>query len=102
MADLSDVAGLYEVKVDSRTLVPYPAGKSAMIYYGRTDERQSLRLAVQEDWFTPEKEAIRAQWAGYGPLVFRWAATPDPAPEHERRLRLFRERFGRLPWGNPD
>ena len=99
---LSEVAGLYEVKVERR-LVDYPTGRSAMVYYGCTGgELPGLRTLVREDWFSGEKEAIRARWADYGALVFRWAATGDPAPEHERRLRLFRERFGRAPWGNPE
>lgn len=101
-AGLSDVPGLYEVKVDGRNPIQYPSGKSAMVFYGITDERKSLRLAVEEDWFSPGKDAIRAQWAGVGEMVFRWAATPDPGPEHARRMRQFLERFGRYPWGNTD
>ena len=101
-ADLSDVPGLYEVKVDTRNLVQYPTGKSAMVYYGMTDERRSLRATVEEDWFSPGKDPIRAQWASYGPLVFRWAAAENPETEHARRLRLFVERFGRIPLGNAD
>lgn len=98
--NLSDIPGLYEVKVERR-LVDYPAGRSAMIYYGITEkEAPSLKAIVARDWLTPEKEAIRRNWEAYGPLVFRWAATPDPQEEHERRVRLFRERFGRSPWGN--
>lgn len=102
VAELSDVPGLYEVKVDTRNLVQYPTGKSAMIFYGITDERKSLKQAVAEDWFRTDKDAIRAQWSEVGPIVFRWAATPDPLPEHTRRMRLFQERFGRFPWGNAD
>jgi hypothetical protein len=98
---LSDVSGVYEVKVDGR-LVDYPSGRSAMIYYGRTEpEASSLRQIVLRDWFTPEKQAILQQWREYGPVVFRWTATDDPATEHARRNKLFIERFGRLPWGNP-
>ncbi len=96
---LSDVPGLYEVKVDGK-LVDYPAGRSAMVYYGKTT--QSLRALAVEDWFTPEKEAVRAQWEGFGPLVFRWAHTVDPVPEHGRRMKSFIERFGRFPWGNAE
>ena len=102
VGDLSDVPGLYEVKVDSKALVQYPTGKSAMVFYGKTDERKSLRRAVEEDWFSAGKDAIRAQWSTVGPLVFRWAATPDPDPEHSRRLTLFVERVGRIPWGNAE
>lgn len=102
VAELSDVPGLYEVKVDTRNLVQYPTGKSAMIFYGITDERKSLKQAVGEDWFRTDKDAIRAQWSEIGPIVFRWAATPDPLPEHSRRMQLFRERFGRFPWGNAE
>lgn len=100
--DLSDVPGLYEVKVDTKSLVQYPTGKSAMVFYGKTDDRKSLRKAVEEDWFAAGKQEIRAQWGAIGPLVFRWAATADPDPEHLRRLTLFVERFGRIPWGNAD
>ena len=73
-----------------------------MVYYGITEVGSpSLRTVVERDWLGPEKEAIRRNWEEYGPLVFRWAMTLDPEPEHERRMRLFRERFGRTPWGNP-
>ena len=99
---LSDVPGLYEVKVDSKQLVQYPTGKSAMVFYGKTDSRKSLRAAVEEDWYSPGKEAVRTEWSALGPLVFRWAAAPDPDAEHARRLTLFLERFGRIPWGNQD
>lgn len=95
---LSDIAGLYEVKVDGK-VVDYPNGKSAMIYYGKTHE--SLRKLALDDWFTPEKEAIRKQWEDYGTIVFRWAQTADPDPEHLRRMTQFIERFGRYPWANP-
>ena len=101
---LSDVTGVYEVKVEGR-LVDYPTGRSAMIYYGKTEPAiASLRGIVLRDWFAPDKEAIRANWGGYGPIVFRWAAvTPESVDdEHARRNRLFLERFGRLPWGNPE
>ena len=98
---LSEVSGLYEVKIDGR-LVDYPGGRSAMVYYGATDaEQPGLQALVRRDWLTPEKEAILRQWQEYGRVVFRWAAAENPAPEHERRVRLFRERFGRAPWGNP-
>ena len=99
---LSDVPGLYEVKIDSRNLVQYPTGKSAMVFYGITDDRKSLRKAVEEDWFSFGKDVVRAQWSELGPMVFRWAATPDPLPEHSRRMQSFIERFGRFPWGNQD
>ena len=99
---LSDVPGLYEVKVDGRNPIQYPSGKSAMVFYGITDDRKSLRLALLEDWFSAGKDAIRAQWAAVGPMVFRWAATPDPRPEHARRMQQFIERFGRYPWGNTE
>ena len=102
IADLSDVPGLYEVKVDSKDLVPYPTGKSAMIYYGITDQRRSLQQTVREDWFTPEKEPIRREWEAWGPLVFRWAATETGEAEHARRVRQFVERFGRIPFGNAE
>ena len=102
--NLSDVPGVYEVKVERR-LVDYPNGRSAMIYYGKTEvENASLKSIVLRDWFTPDKDAIRANWEAYGPLVFRWAAV-EPArvdDENARRNKLFLERFGRLPWGNPD
>ena len=98
---LSDVPGLYEVKVERR-LVEYPVGRSAMVYYGKTDDgNPSLRRLVLRDWFGADKEAIRTLWEAHGPLVFRWAATDAPDREHDRRLRLFTERFGRPPWGNP-
>ena len=96
---LSDVAGLYEVKVDGK-LVDYPSGKSAMVYYGKTTH--SLRLLALDDWFSEEKDPIRRQWEGFGPLVFRWAHAPDPGPDHDRRMRTFLERFGRFPWGNAE
>lgn len=101
-ATLSDVTGLYEVKVDGK-LVDYPSGRSAMVYYGRTDaEHPSLRQLAIDDWFSPEKEAIRKQWEStYGTLVFRWAGAGDPDPEHARRMGQFVDRFGRAPWGNP-
>ena len=103
VSQLADVPGLYEVKVDGRNPVPYPSGKSAMVFYGITDERKSLRIALEEDWYSPAKDAIRAQWSEtHGALVFRWAATPDPKPEHDRRMRAFIERFSRFPWGNAD
>lgn len=101
--DLSDVTGVYEVKVEKR-LVDYPSGRSAMIYYGKTEpELPSLKGVVLRDWFTPEKDEIRANWEAFGPLLFRWAAVTagDVDAEHDRRNRLFLERFGRLPWGNP-
>ena len=100
---LSDVPGVYEVKVEGR-LVDYPTGRSAMVYYGKTEPAlASLRQIVLRDWFAPDKEAIRANWGTYGPLVFRWAAVDPPSvdAEHARRNKLFEERFGRLPWGNP-
>ncbi len=100
--NLSDVSGLYEVKV-LRRLVDYPTGRSAMIYYGKTlPDSPSLRRTVAADWFAPEKEPIRVRWQEYGEIVFRWAATGRVDEEQERRLRLFRERFGRVPWGNPE
>ncbi|HVO30471.1 MAG TPA: hypothetical protein VMV18_07035 [bacterium] len=102
--NLSDVPGVYEVKVERR-LVDYPTGRSAMIYYGKTEPAApGLREVVLRDWFTPDKATIRANWAEYGPIVFRWAAV-EPArvdDENARRNKLFVERFGRLPWGNPE
>lgn len=102
VGQLSDVPGLYEVKVDGRNPIQYPSGKSAMVFYGITDDRKSLRLALLEDWFSPGKDTIRAQWSAVGAMVFRWAATADPLPEHTRRMRQFFERFGRYPWGNTE
>lgn len=102
--DLSDVPGVYEVKVE-RNLVNYPTGRSAMIYYGKTEPAiAGLRQIVLRDWFGEDKQAIKDNWAAYGPLVFRWAAVmPDAVDdEHARRNKLFFERFGRLPWGNPE
>lgn len=101
-ASLSDVPGLYEVKID-RKLVDYPTGRSAMVYYGRTTKEQpGLRTLVLADWFSDAKDGVRRQWEGVGPLVFRWAAAPDVETEHARRIRLFVERFGRTPWAIPD
>ncbi len=101
-SSLSDVPGLYEVKID-RKLVDYPMGRSAMVYYGRTTKEQlGLRTLVLADWFSEAKVGVRRQWEGVGPLVFRWAGAGDVDTEHARRIRLFVERFGRTPWAIPD
>ena len=72
--------GLYEVKVERR-IVQYPTGKSAMIYYGCTnDEVLTLRDALERDWFAEDKEEVRSQWAEYGDLVWRFALQDAPQP----------------------
>jgi hypothetical protein len=76
-----------------KSLVPYPRGKSAMVFYfyaARSAKEALKRL------FAEELESAGAR--GQGPLTFRVLAGGDEARRHLERLYFeFEERFGSAP-----
>lgn len=81
-----------------RSLVRYPKGRSAMVFYCYA--ARSAREALQR-LFAEELEETGAR--GQGALAFRFLPGGDDARHHLERLYLeFEERFGRAPVLHPD
>lgn len=75
--------------------LPYPRGKSAMVFYGATAIDEDLRGYV-----TGRGAGDLRQAGAAGARFVRFGVTPRPQPELERLLGQFSSRFGALPAGN--
>jgi phosphoribosylformylglycinamidine cyclo-ligase len=84
--------GLFQVR--GQALLPFPRGKSAMVFYGASADDQPLadRLAVAAG------ELARA--AALGACWIRFADSPHPGVDLTRLLADFQSRFGALPPAN--
>ena len=81
-----------------RTLVLYPSGKSAMVFYfyAARSAREALARVFKDELEEPGAR-------GQGPLVYRVLEGGDDARVHlERLFDDFRTRFGRAPILHPD
>lgn len=75
--------------------LPYPRGKSAMIYYGATTAGEDLRGYV-----TGRGAAALRQAGDAGAHFVRFGTTDRPESELERLLGQFAARFGTPPVAN--
>ena len=93
VAAAPDAPAAVQVSTEDRRLVPYPKGKSAMVFYfyAALSAREALRRV-----FKDELEERGSQ--GEGPLVFRVLVGGDEARQHlERLFEEFEQRFGAAP-----
>jgi hypothetical protein len=75
--------------------LPYPRGKSAMVFYGASAAAEDLRGYV-----TGRGAADLRQAGDAGARFVRFGVTDRPQPELERLLGQFSSRFGAPPIGN--
>lgn len=75
--------------------LPYPRGKSAMVFYGATAAGEDLRSYV-----TGRGAAELRQADAAGARFVRFGVTDRPQPELARLLGQFSSRFGALPLTN--
>jgi len=95
---LEDVAGAVQLGRADRSLVDYPRGKSAMVFYfyAARSMREALRRMFADELAEPGAR-------GEGPLVFRVCAGGEPTRAWlEGLFDDFVERFGRAPSLHPD
>jgi hypothetical protein len=95
---MADVAGAVQLGRADRSLVDYPRGKSAMVFYfyAARSMREALRRLFADELADPGAR-------GEGPLVFRVCAGGDDARAWlEALFDDFVERFGRAPSLHPD
>jgi hypothetical protein len=98
VATLPDVPGAVQLGRADRSLVDYPRGKSAMVFYFYA--ARSMREAVRR-LFADELREPGAR--GEGPLVVRVCAGGDDTRAWlEGLFEDFVERFGRAPILHPD
>jgi len=83
------------VQARAEAPLPYPGGKSAMVFYGATAGDEDLRGYVTG---RGAAELQRADAAGA--RYVRFGLTARPQDELERLLRQFSSRFGAVPIGN--
>jgi hypothetical protein len=86
-------AGVLQAR--ARTLLPFPAGKSAMVLYASSGADETLRRYVAA---AGKLQLTRAAAAGASLIRFGVSAQPDV--ELERLLGQFTARFGAPPPGN--
>jgi len=75
--------------------LPYPRGKSAMVFYGASGAQEDLRGYVTGDGAAELRRADAA-----GARFVRFGVTDRPQRELERLLGQFSERFGAAPLAN--
>ena len=93
VASAVDEPGAVQVCRADKKLVPYPKGKSAMVFYfyAARSVREALRRVFADELETPGSR-------GQGPLAFRVLKGGDAARVHLERLYVeFDERFGSPP-----
>ena len=78
------------------SLRPYPAGKSAMIFYGASGADDTLRSYVASGAGAAALDRARTQ----GASLVRFGVTATPGDDLARLLRGFAGRFGALPAAN--
>ena len=76
-------------------VLPYPRGKSAMVFYGASADDEDLRGYV-----TGRGAGELRQAGAAGARFVRFGVTERPQPELERLLGQFVARFGAPPAGN--
>lgn len=79
----------------ARTLLAFPAGKSAMVLYAASGAGETLQRYVDTAGAPRLARAVAA-----GASLIRFGVTPRPDAELQRLLRQFSDRFGALPPGN--
>jgi hypothetical protein len=77
-------------------LRPYPAGRSAMIFYGASGASETLRAYVAGSAGAAALGRARA----LGASLVRFGVTATPEADLDRLLRGFAERFGAPPAAN--
>ncbi len=93
-----DAPGAIQVCRADRSLVQYPSGKSAMVFYvyAARSVRDAMRKLFGDELDTPGAR-------GEGPLAFRWCAGGDDARVWlEGLYDDFCGQFGRAPILHPD
>lgn len=92
-ASAPDEPAAVQLSRADKSLVAYPRGKSAMVFYfyAARSAREALRRLFAEELEQPGA-------SGQGPLAFRVLVGGDSARAHLERLYVeFEERFGGLP-----
>lgn len=89
-----EAPGLLQARADG--LVTYPKGRSAMVLYAHSPERESLRAFVS----SPGGIAGLARAAAARAAFVRYAEAANPRAAFERLLETFVERFGAPPLAN--
>jgi hypothetical protein len=88
-----DAPAAVQLSRADRKLVPYPRGKSAMVFYfyAARSAKEALKRLFAEELDEPGER-------GQGPLVFRTMKGGDAARLHLEKLYFeFEERFGSAP-----
>jgi hypothetical protein len=88
-----ETAGVLQTRAEG--VMDYRAGRSAMILYACTGPDETLRRFVSGRGARDLARAVAA-----GARWIRFAESSDPAPELDRLLKGFVERFGSLPISN--
>jgi|GEM_PF-1046473 len=86
-------AGVLQAR--ARTLLSFPAGKSAMVLYASSGADETLQRYVEA-----RGAGTLARAAATGATLVRFGVTPRPDAELTRLLDQFSARFGALPPGN--
>ena len=84
--------GLFQIKM-REGLLSYPRGKSAMFYYGYSEDLNYGLLKFSRDILPPLKMKAETLFA-------RWMAAEDFEIRFKNQLDLFRSNFGSFPLGN--
>jgi hypothetical protein len=79
----------------SSALRRYPAGRSAMVFYGASRADESLR-----DYVAGRGAPVLERASALGAGLVRFGATPEPDAALATLLRRFVERFGAPPVAN--
>jgi hypothetical protein len=93
VAEAPEGAGVLQTRADS--VLAYPSGRSAMVYYAHCPSGGSLRGFVSGLGAGDLQRASDA-----GARWIRFAETSDPETDFERLLDHFVERFGAPPVAN--
>ena len=88
-----ETAGVLQTRAEG--VMDYRAGRSAMVLYACTGPDETLRRFVSGRGARDLARAVAA-----GARWIRFAEASDPAPELDRLLKGFVERFGSLPISN--
>ncbi|MCH8954398.1 hypothetical protein IIA28_03640 [candidate division KSB1 bacterium] len=84
--------GLFQIKT-REGLLSYPRGKSAMFYYGYSEDLNYGLQKFSRDILPPLKMTPETLFA-------RWMAAEDFEIRFKNQLDLFRSNFGSFPLGN--
>ncbi len=84
--------GLFQIKT-REGLLSYPRGKSAMFYYGYSEDLNYGLQKFSRDILPPLKMKAEILFA-------RWMAAEDFEIRFKNQLDLFRSNFGSFPLGN--